>query len=71
MTANTLTPTFCRICEPLCPLVAETDGAGTVVALHPDHDHPVSAGSRATRAPRSTSSSLSGLLVVRDFSVDL
>ena len=28
MTANTLTPTFCRICEPLCPLVAETDGRG-------------------------------------------
>ena len=25
MTANTLTPTFCRICEPLCPLIAETD----------------------------------------------
>ena len=44
MTANTLTPTFCRICEPLCPLVAETDGAGTVVALHPDREHPVSGG---------------------------
>jgi anaerobic selenocysteine-containing dehydrogenase len=36
--------TFCRICEPLCPLVAEVDGAGTVVALHPDRDHPASGG---------------------------
>jgi anaerobic selenocysteine-containing dehydrogenase len=41
---TTRTPTFCRICEPLCPLVAETDGAGTVVAIHPDRDHPVSGG---------------------------
>ena len=29
-TGTTFTPTFCRICEPLCPLVAETDGDGTV-----------------------------------------
>lgn len=35
--------TFCRICEPLCPLVAEVDG-DRVVALHPDRDHPVSKG---------------------------
>ena len=41
---TTLTPTFCRICEPLCPLVAETDSEGNVVALHPDRDHPVSEG---------------------------
>lgn len=40
----TLTPTFCRICEPLCPLVAEKDGAGKLVALRPDRDHPVSGG---------------------------
>ncbi len=43
-TGTTLTPTHCRICEPLCPLVAETDGNGTVVAIHPDRDHPVSGG---------------------------
>jgi len=36
--------TFCRICEPLCPLVAEVGGEGEVVALHPDRDHPVSGG---------------------------
>ena len=43
-TGTTLTPTHCRICEPLCPLVAETDGDGTVVAIHPDREHPVSGG---------------------------
>ena len=43
-TGTTLTSTHCRICEPLCPLVAETDGNGTVVAIHPDRDHPVSGG---------------------------
>ncbi len=41
---TTSVSTFCRICEPLCPLVAEVDGAGTVVALHPDRAHPVSGG---------------------------
>ncbi|MCB0996358.1 MAG: hypothetical protein KDB21_14780, partial [Acidimicrobiales bacterium] len=40
----TRTSTFCRICEPLCPLVAETDGAGRVLALLPDREHPVSQG---------------------------
>jgi anaerobic selenocysteine-containing dehydrogenase len=44
MPGTTLTPTFCRICEPLCPLVAETDDQGTVLAIHPDRDHPVSGG---------------------------
>jgi anaerobic selenocysteine-containing dehydrogenase len=44
MAGTTLTPTHCRICEPLCPLVAETDGEGTVLAIHPDRDHPVSRG---------------------------
>ncbi len=41
---TTRVSTFCRICEPLCPLVAETDGDGTVLAIHPDRDHPVSGG---------------------------
>lgn len=36
--------TFCRICEPLCPLVAEVDDEGRVTALVPDRDHPVSGG---------------------------
>jgi anaerobic selenocysteine-containing dehydrogenase len=44
MTDTRLVSTFCRICEPLCPLVAETDGNGTLLALHPDRDHPVSGG---------------------------
>jgi anaerobic selenocysteine-containing dehydrogenase len=43
-TGTTLTSTHCRICEPLCPLVAETDEHGAVVAIHPDRDHPVSGG---------------------------
>jgi anaerobic selenocysteine-containing dehydrogenase len=43
-TRTRLTPTFCRICEPLCPLIAETDAAGNVLALRPDRDHPVSHG---------------------------
>lgn len=33
--------TFCRICEPHCPLVAEIDDAGRVAGLAPDLDHPV------------------------------
>ncbi len=41
---TTTVSTFCRICEPLCPLVAEVDDAGAVVALRPDRDHPVSGG---------------------------
>jgi anaerobic selenocysteine-containing dehydrogenase len=41
---STEVSTFCRICEPLCPLVAEVDGEGRVVAIRPDQDHPVSGG---------------------------
>lgn len=36
--------TFCRICEPLCPIVATLDDAGKIVKLQPDRAHPVSAG---------------------------
>jgi formate dehydrogenase len=32
--------TFCRICEPACPLVAELDDGGKVVRLVPDAGHP-------------------------------
>src|SRR5580693_6310267 len=36
--------TFCRICEPTCPLVAEIGDDGAIVALRPDREHPVSKG---------------------------
>ncbi len=36
-------PTFCRICEPLCGMVATVED-GRLVSLRPDKDHPVSAG---------------------------
>jgi anaerobic selenocysteine-containing dehydrogenase len=36
-------PTFCRICEPLCGMVATVDD-GRLVALRPDKEHPLSAG---------------------------
>ncbi|WP_102141862.1 molybdopterin-dependent oxidoreductase [Mycobacterium hubeiense] len=35
--------TFCRICEPLCGMVATVDD-GRLVALRPDKDHPLSSG---------------------------
>jgi anaerobic selenocysteine-containing dehydrogenase len=36
-------PTFCRICEPLCGMVATVED-GRLVALRPDKDHPLSSG---------------------------
>lgn len=39
------THTFCRICEPLCPLVVETRVADQrVLSIRPDRAHPVSRG---------------------------
>lgn len=35
--------TFCRICEPLCGMIATVED-GKLVALRPDKDHPLSAG---------------------------
>lgn len=35
--------TFCRICEPLCGMVASVED-GRLVALRPDKDHPLSSG---------------------------
>ena len=35
--------TFCRICEPLCGMVATTED-GRLIALRPDKDHPLSSG---------------------------
>src|SRR5258705_4287463 len=36
-------PTFCRICEPLCGMIATVED-GRLIALRPDKDHPLSAG---------------------------
>src|SRR6201991_237434 len=36
-------PTFCRICEPLCGMIATVDD-GRLTSLRPDKDHPLSAG---------------------------
>lgn len=35
--------TFCRICEPLCGMIATVDD-GRLVSLRPDRDHPLSSG---------------------------
>lgn len=37
---STFRQTFCRICEPNCPMNAELDPTGSVIALHPADDHP-------------------------------
>jgi len=36
-------PTFCRVCEPSCGLVAQVEGE-ELVGLRPDHAHPVTRG---------------------------
>jgi len=36
-------PTFCRICEPLCGMIATVED-GRLVALRPDKQHPLSSG---------------------------
>ena len=36
-------PTFCRICEPLCGMIATVDD-DRLVSLRPDKEHPLSAG---------------------------
>lgn len=36
-------PTFCRICEPLCGMVATVED-GELTRLRPDPDHPLSRG---------------------------
>ncbi len=35
--------TFCRICEPLCGMIATVED-DRLIELRPDKDHPVSAG---------------------------
>src|SRR5438128_12039160 len=37
-------PTFCRICEAACGLLADLDASGQPVRLRPDRQHPVSQG---------------------------
>ena len=36
-------PTFCRICEPLCGMIATVED-GRLISLRPDKDHPLSSG---------------------------
>ncbi|MFC3172822.1 molybdopterin-dependent oxidoreductase [Novosphingobium bradum] len=36
--------TFCRICEPNCPMIAEIGDDGAIARLVPDREHPVSRG---------------------------
>lgn len=40
--------TFCRICEPLCGLIATVED-GRLTALRPDHDNPISKGFACTK----------------------
>lgn len=47
VTSTRTASTYCRICEPLCGLVATIEGppgAERVVSLRPDDDHPLSRG---------------------------
>ncbi|MFK8041160.1 molybdopterin-dependent oxidoreductase [Congregibacter sp.] len=37
---NKVKNTFCRICEPACPLKAHFDDSGDIIQLSPDPDHP-------------------------------
>ena len=39
----TLKPTFCRVCEPSCGLLAEVEN-DTLIRLRPDRDHPITKG---------------------------
>lgn len=43
MTATRTVPTFCRVCEPSCGLLAEVEG-DRLVRLRPDNGNPVSQG---------------------------
>ena len=36
-------PTFCRVCEPACGLVARVED-GEIQSIRPDKEHPVSKG---------------------------
>ena len=36
-------PTYCRICEPLCGMIATVED-GRLIALRPDKEHPLSRG---------------------------
>ena len=40
---STKIPTFCKVCEPSCGLIAEVEN-GQLVGLMPDADHPVTKG---------------------------
>ena len=43
-TSERSVPTFCRICEAACGLLADLDASGQPVRLRPDRTHPISQG---------------------------
>ncbi len=43
-------PTFCRLCEAHCGLIADVAG-GRIVKIRPDRDHPVSEGHLCVKGP--------------------
>jgi anaerobic selenocysteine-containing dehydrogenase len=43
-------PTFCRLCEAQCGLIADVEG-GRIVKVRPDRDHPVSEGHLCVKGP--------------------
>jgi anaerobic selenocysteine-containing dehydrogenase len=45
-------PTFCRICEAACGLLADLDASGHLVRLRPDRQHPVSQGFACAKGTR-------------------
>src|SRR5215471_9980924 len=45
-------PTFCRICEAACGLLADLDASGHPVRLRPDRHHPVSQGFTCAKGTR-------------------
>jgi len=45
-------PTFCRICEAACGLIADLDVSGQPVRLRPDRQHPVSQGFACAKGTR-------------------
>jgi anaerobic selenocysteine-containing dehydrogenase len=45
--------TFCRICEPLCGMIATVED-GRLLALRPDKDHPLSSGFACQKGIAST-----------------
>ena len=51
--------TYCRVCEPLCGMVATVED-GKLVKVRPDADHPLSAGFAWRLVPRAVGTALPG-----------